>query len=409
MHGMRCLLVLLLPFAIALPAQQDKIDFQKEIAPILLQRCVDCHGPKKHEGKLQLDRRAHLFHGEQDKWVVKPGDVDGSELLRRVQLPAGDDDAMPAEGQPLSPPQIELLKRWVAGGADWPAEADALFEKAEAAVATRSDFALPRLTGAQKTAIEAALALLQQQGVVAQRVAADTEAVDVNFSLQRDKVGDRELAALEPLAPVLVWLNLARTAVTDQGLQRLAALPQLRRLNLANTAVGDAGLQPLAGLQQLEYLNLYGSKVSDAGLQPLQSLGKLRKLFVWQTAVTDQGAAALVARLPQLLIDRGEYVDQRLRLAAAEIAARELRNQPINSTCPVSGKPIDPATVIDHDGLRIAFCCNNCRGDFQKEPAKFQAKIDEYKAAAAAKQAEKPAESKTGKPAGSKTEKQADK
>ena len=34
---------------------------------------------------------------------------------------------------------------------------------------------------------------------------------------------------------------------------------------------------------------------------------------------------------------------------------------------------VDPSTAIEHEGLRIAFCCNNCRADFQKEPAKFQA------------------------------------
>ena len=50
-----------------------------------------------------------------------------------------------------------------------------------------------------------------------ERVAADTPAIDANLSLLRDRVGDAEVALLEPLAPVLVWLNVSRTAITDAG------------------------------------------------------------------------------------------------------------------------------------------------------------------------------------------------
>lgn len=387
---MRSLIVVAGSFSMLL-AQETKIDFVKQVAPILIQHCVECHGAKEQEGELRLDRREFVFvDGKQDEWVVLPGKPDDSEFLRRVQLPASDDEVMPAEGEPLRKEQIDLLRQWIAAGADWPADGDQVFIAAEAAIEkSRIKFELPALDDAAKAKVEAALTALKTRGAVAQRVAADTDAVDVNFSLLREQVGDQDLALLADLAPVLVWLNLSRTAVTDAGLERLTGLPELRRLHLAGTAIGDAGVRHLRGLGKLEYLNLYGSKVGDAGLEALGGLSALRKLYVWETPVTEAGAKALGSKLAALVIDRGEYVTARLQAAEQEIADRQARNKPVNTVCPVSDKPVDPAHAIDHDGIRLGFCCGKCLASFQKDPAAYAAKVAEIKAAAAA--AQKPA------------------
>jgi YHS domain-containing protein/mono/diheme cytochrome c family protein len=366
-------------------AGQAAVEFQKDIAPILLQRCVKCHGAEKQKGDLRLDRRAHVFPEDTEVWTVQPGKPDDSELLRRLGLPADDDDRMPNEGEPLAAEQIDLVRRWIAAGADWPAAADEVFVAAEqAAIVPKITFALPEVAAAAAQKIDAALARLRELGAVAQGVAADTKAVDVNCSLLHDRIGDAELAHLADLAPVLVWLNLARTKVGDAGLAAVAGLGELRRLNLSNTGIADAGLAHLAGLQKLEYLNLYGTAVTDAGLAHLHGLKTLQRLYLWQTAVTDAGAAALREAVPGVQIDRGEYVQERLLAAAKEIAERAARDKPANAECPVTGKPIDAATAIAHDGLRIAFCCDKCKAEFEKEPARFAEKAAAIRAAVAA-------------------------
>ena len=107
------------------------------------------------------------------------------------------------------------------------------------------------------------------------------------------RFGDTELAALRPLAPQTVWLDLSGTGITDAGLATVAQFRNLTRLHLNRTTISDAGLKQLAGLQQLEYLNLYGTGVTDAGLPSLAPLKKLRTLYVWQTAVTSGGLERL--------------------------------------------------------------------------------------------------------------------
>jgi YHS domain-containing protein len=41
----------------------------------------------------------------------------------------------------------------------------------------------------------------------------------------------------------------------------------------------------------------------------------------------------------------------------------------------VADKPVDPNQTVEHDGRRIAFCCGKCKAAFEKEPAKFLAKL----------------------------------
>jgi hypothetical protein len=88
------------------------------VAPLLARSCVSCHKPEKHKGGLLMDTYEHLMHGGEDGPVILPGNAKGSELLRRVRLPASDDDSMPSDGdKPLAPEEIQMIERWITAGA----------------------------------------------------------------------------------------------------------------------------------------------------------------------------------------------------------------------------------------------------------------------------------------------------
>lgn len=374
----RCALVLVVAAA-PLPAQEPppapaaRVDFVRDIAPILVARCIDCHGEKEQKGDLRLDARAHLFPADGEAGPVVPGRPDDSELLRRLGLPPDDDEIMPAKGEPLSQAQRELFRRWIAEGADWPDAGDRWIAQELAAQALPVlTFELPELDDAAKAAVTSAMAALQQRGAVVQRIAADTEAIDANLSLLREQVTDADVALLRPLADRLVWLNLSRTAITDAAAPHLAALTQLRRLHVANTALGDAAFRSLGKLRHLEYLNAHGTALGDDGLAALATLPKLLRLYAWQTRVTADGARRTRAAAPRLLLDLGDYVEERMAAAAKEAAERAERLKPVNELCPVAGdKKVDPAHTVEYDGRRIGFCCGKCKAAFEKEPARY--------------------------------------
>src|ERR1051325_3505042 len=99
---------------------EDKVDFAKEIQPILQQTCVKCHGPEKQKGKLRLDSKEAAFKGGKDGVVLTAGDAEKSELYLRIILPKGNDDVMPNEGDPLTKTQTDLIRDWINQGAVWP-------------------------------------------------------------------------------------------------------------------------------------------------------------------------------------------------------------------------------------------------------------------------------------------------
>lgn len=101
------------------------IDFQRDIQPILAEHCTACHGAdneNRHAG-LQLDlREMALKGGESGAAAIVPGKPDASELIKRITSTDGDQVMPPPkENKPLSPRQIELLKKWIEQGAEYAA------------------------------------------------------------------------------------------------------------------------------------------------------------------------------------------------------------------------------------------------------------------------------------------------
>ena len=107
--------------------------FEREIRPLLLAKCVKCHGAKKQEGKLRLDSRAAMLQGGESGPAVVPRKVADSLLIDAINY---GELEMPPTGQ-LAPREIERLVRWVAGGAVWPEQAGPL--RAATAAVTAAD------------------------------------------------------------------------------------------------------------------------------------------------------------------------------------------------------------------------------------------------------------------------------
>lgn len=280
-------------------AAEAKVDFVKDIQPILQQNCVKCHGEEKQKGKLRLDSREAALKGGKEGPAFVAGDAAKSELIRRVSLPKNDDDIMPSEGDPLLKAQIDLLKEWINQGATWPATAVAK----ETGPAKPPGPVLPA-DFKPSAAEQKAIAALAQKGIDVRPIAANVNWREANLRLHGTSVTDTVIVPLKEIQG-LVDLNLANTKITDAGLANLKGLANLQRLHLELTGVTDAGLAHLKGLSNLTYLNLYGTKVTDAGLEQLKGLKYLRNLYVWQTKVTDAGVKKLKAALPNVDVSTG--------------------------------------------------------------------------------------------------------
>jgi hypothetical protein len=95
-------------------------DFEREVLPVLYHHCFSCHSEKqpKPKGGLRLDSVSAIRKSE----VLVPGKPEESEMLTRALLPVIDEDVMPplkGGAQPLSESERDILRRWIAAGADF--------------------------------------------------------------------------------------------------------------------------------------------------------------------------------------------------------------------------------------------------------------------------------------------------
>ncbi len=99
-----------------------KIDFSRDILPVISTKCFHCHGPDEthREAKLRLDVRDEAVKDRKGSYVIKPGDLKKSELITRI-VTKDEDDVMPPvkEKKPLTPREIEVFKKWIQQGAPY--------------------------------------------------------------------------------------------------------------------------------------------------------------------------------------------------------------------------------------------------------------------------------------------------
>ena len=389
----------------------DASAFASLVHPLMEAKCVACHGPNKSKAGLRLDTLAAMLKGRKAGPVLIPGQAGASDLIKRLLLPLHHDDHMPPDGKPQpSADEIALLQWWIDAGAPGdktsgelklPANLQHLITaKTDPLPASAPAPAPPTVTAPPPATVPPPLApkpladvlpvaehLAAELGIALLPLAQGEPWLQANASIARTKFGDAELAKLAALAPNLRWLDLTGTGVTDKGLAQLAAMPHLTRLHLARTAVTDEGLLQLAGLGELEYLNLYGTPVTDAAFDHLKPLHKLRQVYLWQTGVSPAAANAFaehsvdkekiaawqaeIAELTAKIKSQGIAVNVGTPLATATPAA----GKPINDKCPVSGKDIDAAKTSAYEGKLVAFCCDKCKAEFDKDPHPFLPKL----------------------------------
>ncbi|MEJ6572844.1 MAG: PSD1 and planctomycete cytochrome C domain-containing protein [Akkermansiaceae bacterium] len=94
------------------------VDFNRDIRPILSDKCFHCHGPD-HETR-EEDLRLDTFEGATETAVIKPGKPGESEFMKRI-LNADPDEVMPPpkSHKKITKKEAELLRQWIAEGAEY--------------------------------------------------------------------------------------------------------------------------------------------------------------------------------------------------------------------------------------------------------------------------------------------------
>ena len=94
-----------------------KVDFRRDVEPILKQFCIECHGSSQQMHGFRLDRRRDAMRGGMTIDII-PGSSESSRLYLKL-LSNKYGPQMPPTG-PLAEEQTEIIKAWIDQGAEWP-------------------------------------------------------------------------------------------------------------------------------------------------------------------------------------------------------------------------------------------------------------------------------------------------
>ncbi|AWW30216.1 hypothetical protein DN752_08815 [Echinicola strongylocentroti] len=121
MQQSRAILLFIFFIATILASCQDDepVDFNAEVRPIINNKCITCHGGVKQSGDFSLLFESDaLAKTKSGKPAILPGNAAESEMIKRI-LHADPDERMPPEGPPLSEEEVKTLKKWINEGAKW--------------------------------------------------------------------------------------------------------------------------------------------------------------------------------------------------------------------------------------------------------------------------------------------------
>ena len=127
------------------PVANTKVDYEKDVKPILAQNCYSCHGDAVQQSGLRLDLRQNALRGGDYGPVIIPGKSAESKLIKRV---VDGDGAMqmPPSG-PLSPEDIGILRAWIDQGVEFRTTIAEVPTKAHRSQDCRADYGGPHPAG----------------------------------------------------------------------------------------------------------------------------------------------------------------------------------------------------------------------------------------------------------------------
>ena len=95
-------------------ATDDRIDFNRDVQPILSNHCYECHGPdaEQRQAELRLDQRSSAIATTDDVAAIVPGNANISELVERIMSRDEDFLMPPSEsGERLSDEQVAIFEK----------------------------------------------------------------------------------------------------------------------------------------------------------------------------------------------------------------------------------------------------------------------------------------------------------
>lgn len=289
---------------------EDAVVFTHMVMPILESKCMGCHNSGKAKGELVMETAALLVKGGKNGALWDTTAAGLGLLFDRIHLPLENKKHMPPKGKPqLSDQEIEIMKRWVRGGADFNSKVAALKDTDTLKLIAASLFKNVETDHYDFEAADDGLVRsLNTNYRTVYPLATGSPALGVEF-FSASQFKPEQLKDLQKIKDQIVALNLNKMPLKDEDLKWIAAFKNLRKLNLSFTVITGKAIGELTALKHLKSLSVSGTKVDVTSLRQLSGLRSLTQLYAWNTSISEAEIASLEKSFPKTSIEKGFFGD----------------------------------------------------------------------------------------------------
>ena len=263
---------------------RDQPMYASVIAPILSQKCVSCHNPKKTKGELQMHTYQSLQIGGKNGPLVNYEDPKQSELFLRIHLPKEDKKHMPPKSKKqLTKAEIEIISHWIEIGAPEKQTFGQLGverHKIDPFIVNKKENFYPEVV--LETPDLETLDRLLSKNILISPVTKESNLLNLSV-LNYPKFGNQQMNLLEEIKQHLVSIDLSYSLVNDSIFYRLAQFPNLVQIKLNHTQITGEGISQLNTLKHLKKLYLVETALEGTTLPLLINLPAIEQVFVYQS------------------------------------------------------------------------------------------------------------------------------
>ena len=273
--------------------------FEDVVHPMLERKCMQCHQGRKRKGGLSMLTLASMLKGGKHGPAVVAGNLNESELFRRISLDPSHEDFMPADGKtPLTKSETEIIRWWIEKAlAVEKKKISELKDHNEIELLAASSLGLGDLTLSEinsfsdqkinenipRTVDLRLVENLREKGLVVRVMLQKPVMLDVTLPARSGKKMEVMVKDLRPVAKNIIWLNLSDNGFTESDLEILMQMSNVEKLRLEKNPISDGICKYLEGLKYLEALNLNETKISSAGVKRLQQNRTIKRIYTWKT------------------------------------------------------------------------------------------------------------------------------
>ena len=251
------------------------------IQPILDQKCVSCHNPKKSKGDLLLHNLKGIMGGGTEGPIISMTNPMESEILKRIHLPREEKKHMPPKAKiQLSKAEKKLIDQWVLRGAP---QNKTIAELGLSTSYFTSFFPVDK-TGIYPEPLLEPLDILmidslQSLGLQVSPIYKTSPLIKIS-AINAPDFKDKNAFVFLNILDHIVDLDLGQTKVTDSIFKVLRKLKNLTVLKLNHTAISGKGINKLNSLEHLKQINLVSSNFEDEYLEDMFSFPALEKVHL---------------------------------------------------------------------------------------------------------------------------------